>query len=253
LVEPFNGVILPPRFTSYDGDLVVRITVLSGSTHIGYSTAVDMSTPVQDLTYTMGGVNAGHITHNALTDKELSFTVPCDYYNPVDVDGNNEYNFSITASNGVYSTKQTYIVTVIVTEQFSTPEVEVKKKRKHIFLDANSDFRLNLLAVLVYDEDAIQNKLYNFLRTRKGSRFRQPDFGCALPEFIHEPCTEATASLIRLDLLQGLEKWMPEIKLQPGQSTVTVNDTYSGYEIVLHYYIPALDRVSSMSFDASKY
>jgi phage baseplate assembly protein W len=198
-------------------------------------------------------VDAGHITLNALTDKELSFTVPCDYYNPADVDGNNEYNFSITASNGVYSTKQTYIVTVIVTEQFSTPEVEVKKKRKHIFLDANSDFRLNLLAVLVYDEDAIQNKLYNFLRTRKGSRFRQPDFGCALPEFIHEPCTEATASLIRLDLLQGLEKWMPEIKLQPGQSTVTVNDTYSGYEIVLHYYIPALDRVSSMSFDASKY
>lgn len=240
----------PPVLTSNNGLSIVNVTVVHGTTYIGEVSAVDTSNPVRPLTYTLQGNDVAPVQMSPA--HELTFRNPADYINPVDADGNNVYDFMVVVSNGVYSVAQIFVVTVIPEMTVSQPII-IEKPRVPVFRDGNTDYTQNLHEVLVFDEVAVQNKLFNFLRCRKGERFRLPEFGCGLHEFIHEMCTDATAALIRMDLLQGLQTWVPEIQLVVGNSYVVPRETRDGYYIYLEYIVPALNNKGSVSFDVSKY
>lgn len=60
-------------------------------------------------------------------------------------------------------------------------------------------------------EAAIRTQLVVLLLTRPGQRTFQPDYGCRLLDFTFEPITEATALRIESEIIQAVNKWLPQV------------------------------------------
>jgi phage baseplate assembly protein W len=120
-----------------------------------------------------------------------------------------------------------------------------------VYTDLNTDYVLNSGSLLLHDMTALQNKLFNLLRCRLGSRFRQPRFGTRLPELVHEPCDEHTAEEIMRDFIDKIGEWMSdEIELILEQTYVVPRPSGDGFLVHLAYYAPKLRSEGALSFSA---
>ena len=64
-----------------------------------------------------------------------------------------------------------------------------------------------------YDYAAIRNSIYNIFTTIPGQKILQPEFGLNLFQHIFKPCDTFTARQISKDIIRGLSRWEPRIKL----------------------------------------
>lgn len=120
-----------------------------------------------------------------------------------------------------------------------------------VFLDLNSDYQINALPVLLADMTAVQNKLFNLLRCRLGSRFRQPRYGTRLQELVHEPCDAVTAGEILRDCLDKIREWMSnEIEVVLEATYVVPRATKDGFLIRITFYVPRLQQQGALTFSA---
>lgn len=114
------------------------------------------------------------------------------------------------------------------------------KKLDIYFIDINSNYRLDLKGLIIYDEDVIRNQISNILATPLGSDAFEPTYGSNLPYRIHDPITDATAFLLYNDTIDAIGNWMrSKITVLPAQSYVRPIDgdpDNDGYEINLIYY-----------------
>lgn len=120
-----------------------------------------------------------------------------------------------------------------------------------IFIDVNTDAALTTGGVLLGDMAAIQNKLLNLLRCPIGSRFRQPEFGTLLNQFVHELTDRITTEAILNDLLTAIGRWMKdEIVVTMGSSYVVPMPSGAGYYVKISYSVPKLRQTGALSFSA---
>lgn len=62
-----------------------------------------------------------------------------------------------------------------------------------------------------YEED-IKEAIGIILRTKKGERVRNPEFGCGIYEYVFSAMDYTTQNLIRQEVISSLEMWEPRIR-----------------------------------------
>lgn len=115
-----------------------------------------------------------------------------------------------------------------------------------IYRDINTLVGQNRKRELVANDDAIRNSLYNLMTTPIGSRYRQPEYGSRLHQFIHEPVTDDTAFELEALLIQSIARWEPRIQIIRPQSYVRAMNDPPGFNIVMTYNIPKASQISNL-------
>ena len=69
----------------------------------------------------------------------------------------------------------------------------------------------------------VRSNFLNLVRTRKGERLMQPDFGCDIHRVVFENITEEIIQEVRLVLSDATELWMPFLEI----SNIDVKTTTS--------------------------
>lgn len=69
------------------------------------------------------------------------------------------------------------------------------------------------LARAAYDED-VRQAILIILGTNPGERVMRPDFGAGLNDFVFEPVSTTTLSLVRTRVFNALTDWEPRIDLE---------------------------------------
>lgn len=84
-----------------------------------------------------------------------------------------------------------------------------------------------------YDLNAIKNSIRNIFTTKKGQKILNPDFGCSLEQYLFTPLSEANAKVIGSEILRGVSKYEPRIKI----TNIYVTPVYdqSLYKISIYY------------------
>lgn len=120
-----------------------------------------------------------------------------------------------------------------------------------IYRDVNTLVGQTADSELVDNEKAIKNSLYNILTTPLGSRYRRPDYGSRLWQFIQEPSDDTTAFQLETYLVQSIERWEPRVQLIRDQTRVTPLPT-GGFDIQITFTIPKLNTISGLGLVVSR-
>jgi phage baseplate assembly protein W len=106
------------------------------------------------------------------------------------------------------------------------------------------------IAMSRYEED-IREAIMIILGTAPGERLMRPEFGCGIHRYVFAPNNTRTASLVRFDVEEALNRWEPRIELEtvtvqpdPADPTIlrisidyTVRATDSRYNLVYPFYL----------------
>lgn len=104
---------------------------------------------------------------------------------------------------------------------------------------------------LVYDEDSIKNSVLTILRTAKGSRPFQRNFGTSLLNLVFEPLNNLTAARIRTELFEAITSEEPRLSIT--NLIVRVDENLDSYYVNLEGSIPRLNgRAFSLAFNLKK-
>jgi phage baseplate assembly protein W len=89
---------------------------------------------------------------------------------------------------------------------------------------------------IVTNREAINQSIYNIIKTRRGAKLGNPFFGAGIETFLFEPLTEDTAEKMGQSILTQIKMWEPRIDIVSTE--VKVFETpIAGYEISLRYII----------------
>ena len=120
-----------------------------------------------------------------------------------------------------------------------------------VYIDIGSEAGQHGGGPLTTDMAAIQNKMMNLFKCPIGSRFRQPEFGCRLNEYVHELVDPITTDKILNDLLSALSRWMKgEVVVTMAGTYVVPTPTGDGYYIKICFSVPKLRSSGSLAFSA---
>lgn len=120
-----------------------------------------------------------------------------------------------------------------------------------IYRDLNTLVGQTADSELVDNEKAIKNSIYNILTTPLGSRYRRPDYGSRLWEFIQEPSDPTTAFQLETYLVQSIERWEPRVQLIRDQTKVTPMPL-GGFDIQITFTVPKLNTISGLGLVVSR-
>lgn len=73
-------------------------------------------------------------------------------------------------------------------------------------------------------DEEIRTDLLHLILTRKGSRYYLPDFGTRIYEFIFEPMDGTSFNLIKTDVIQSVEKYIPNLTINDVTITPYLED-----------------------------
>lgn len=82
----------------------------------------------------------------------------------------------------------------------------------------------------------IDQLIRQVLLTNPGERVHRPDFGCGLRRMVFAPNNDAAASLLRVTILQALDKWLGSLI---DVDDVTVTSTNETLAVRLRYVLRA--------------
>lgn len=91
------------------------------------------------------------------------------------------------------------------------------QRDSRVFLGAGIAFPIRVdentgrMKLSSYEED-IKEAIYIILRTKKGERVRNPEFGCGIYEYAFSTMDYTTQNLIRQEVISSLEMWEPRIR-----------------------------------------
>ena len=87
---------------------------------------------------------------------------------------------------------------------------------------------------------AIQNSIFNILKTRQGQRFLLPNFGCNLLGLVGQPVTTTNGKQIGSLIYNALRVWEPRIKVD--DVLVVGKPDLNEYDITITITIPSLKQ-----------
>ena len=116
-----------------------------------------------------------------------------------------------------------------------------------VYKDVIYQYTQNGLIEALPTQPDINKSLYNTLLCPLNSRGFQPEYGALLNQYIFDPCDESTARKIEITYFAAIERWEPRIILNRSQCKVIPTRLRDGYDVILAFYIPSLDKQSSFS------
>jgi phage baseplate assembly protein W len=82
-------------------------------------------------------------------------------------------------------------------------------------------------------KDQIKSNLINLLLTTRGERIMNPLFGTGLRDFLFEGITDSNLENLKLDLINSINIFIPEIIVQ--EIIITPNIDYNSLELYVNY------------------
>lgn len=79
----------------------------------------------------------------------------------------------------------------------------------------------------------VEQMMMQVLMTAPGERVNRPDFGCGVKRFVFSPMSEASASLVRIAIVDALDRWLgsvidvDRVEVEFRQETLAVTIVYS--------------------------
>lgn len=107
-----------------------------------------------------------------------------------------------------------------------------------IWIDANTEFTVNNLPDRLPDNKAIlYSSLFNLFNCPVGGRSRtfEPLYGSAWYRYLQEPVCEATATNMRMSMIQAIAKWEPRIKLNLAKTYISPDLNIPGYKVRISF------------------
>jgi phage baseplate assembly protein W len=89
---------------------------------------------------------------------------------------------------------------------------------------------------IVTNREAINQAIYNIIKTPRGARVMNPLFGAGIESFLFEPLTEDVAQGIGKTIVSQILLWEPRIEILSTQVNVFESPS-PGYEISIRYMI----------------
>ncbi len=155
-----------PDITAFGGGPTALVVQAENTAALGVITAVDPEGA--PLTYSIaGGADAARFTINATTGA-LSFTVPPDFENPADSDGDNHYHVVIEVSDGALSVQQALDIAVVDTGE--APVIISNGAGPNAAISINEGQQA-VTTVLATDEDAGSALTYSIFGGLDAARF----------------------------------------------------------------------------------
>ncbi len=155
-----------PDITAFGGGPTALVVQAENTAALGVITAVDPEGA--PLTYSIaGGADAARFTINATTGA-LSFTVPPDFENPADSDGDNHYHVVIEVSDGALSVQQALDIAVVNTGE--APVIISNGAGPNAAISINEGQQA-VTTVLATDEDAGSALTYSIFGGLDAARF----------------------------------------------------------------------------------
>jgi phage baseplate assembly protein W len=109
---------------------------------------------------------------------------------------------------------------------------EVNRRYKDIDLDLIVHPHTNDI-VGRYDEEALTGSIINIIRTRRGERVFNPDFGSNIYSSLFEPMSSATRIMLEAQIENALEQHEPRITLQYVK--ITAEEEMNRYNVIIAY------------------
>lgn len=88
-----------------------------------------------------------------------------------------------------------------------------------IYQDINQTLKTNQLK----DGDAVFQAIVNVLKTRKGTRMFNMEFGSNLEDILMDPCDDLTALSLYAEVIESVTRWEPRAILDRNKTTVTAD------------------------------
>ena len=128
-----SGAPAPPVNTAPSLSVADSFSILEGSLSVGSASASDAQG--NTLTYTLSGTDAELFSISA--SGTISFKTAPDYESPTDGDANNDYELSVSVSDGSLSARATTIINVA--DAFEGRVVDGPVAGASVFIDLNGD------------------------------------------------------------------------------------------------------------------
>jgi hypothetical protein len=87
----------------------------------------------------------------------------------------------------------------------------------------------------VYDQDAINQSLFNILHTKKGTRLMDPDFGCDFQTYLFDIFDEETANNMLEDIYRNFITYEPRIQILSIDRNLDYDKLL--YQFTINYFI----------------
>jgi uncharacterized protein len=79
----------------------------------------------------------------------------------------------------------------------------------------------------------VEQMMMQVLMAAPGERVNRPDFGCGIKRFVFSPMSEASASLVRIAIVDALDRWLgsvidvDRVEVEFRQETLAVTIVYA--------------------------
>lgn len=123
------------------------------------------------------------------------------------------------------------------------------------WIDTSTLVGITVLPDRLPDVPSIEySSLVNLLNCPIGARgpIFEPTYGTLLYQFLQEPIDDITATAIRINLIQAIDRWEPRIDLIHSLTKVVKDFNIPGYKIVIGYVVKLTGKTSTASFNVSK-
>lgn len=87
----------------------------------------------------------------------------------------------------------------------------------------------------VYNQDAINQSLFNIMNTRKGTRLMDPEFGCNFQAYLFDMFDIETANKIVEDVYRNINRYEPRIIIDGIDKNINYDALQYGLTINYHF------------------
>jgi phage baseplate assembly protein W len=136
----------------------------------------------------------------------------------------------------------------------TTPSKFQLSLRNASVIDVNPNYTIDNLPDRLADDLAVLNcQIHNLLNCAPGQRGRifDPQFGSLWLHFIQEPINDVTAKKMKIFMVQSLEKYVPSISIDYGNTQIVADLTIPGYLVRLAFSSPYAGRIQTATFNMS--
>lgn len=81
------------------------------------------------------------------------------------------------------------------------------------------------------DKDELKSKIAFLITTQKNQRLYKPDFGFNMEQFLFLPMDEMTYNGIRQEVVNTVEKFLPQVKIENVQTDINESQNLIGIQI----------------------
>jgi phage baseplate assembly protein W len=114
--------------------------------------------------------------------------------------------------------------------------IEIKTKINRKYQDIDMDMLVHPLTddlIVRSNIDAINGSIMNIIKTKKGERVFQPDFGSTIYNSLFEPMNSQTRIVLEAQIENALNQHEPRINI--NEIKVVAKPDENGYEVYISY------------------